>query len=103
MKKIIFGILLHVVAKMENIQLALRMIQQLRVIKSQKKQKQIEEILLIKACKIQNFYVLLAILSIAIALLIAVDISCYLVKYRANQKHLLPFHDTNNELKQVLY
>ena len=43
---------------------------------------------------------LLAFLSIIIALLIAVSIYCYLIKYRAKQKHLLPFHDTNNE---VLY
>ena len=48
------------------------------------------------------FYILLAFLLITIALLIAVSIYCYLIKYRAKQKHLLPFHDTNNELKQVL-
>ena len=54
-------------------------------------------------CKLQNFCILLAIfLLITIALLIAVSIQCYLIKYRAKQKHLLPFHDTNNELKQVL-
>ena len=35
-KKIIFGILLHVVVKMENIQEVLWMIQQLRVMKLQK-------------------------------------------------------------------
>ena len=40
---------------------------------------------------------------ISIALLIAVSIYCYLIKHRAKPKHLLPFHDTNNELKQVLY
>ena len=54
-------------------------------------------------CKIQSFYILVAFLLITIALLIDVGIYCYLIKYRANQKHLLPFHDTNNELKQVLY
>ena len=54
-------------------------------------------------CKLQNFCILLAIfLLITIVLLIAVSIQCYLIKYRAKQKHLLPFHDTNNELKQVL-
>ena len=47
-------------------------------------------------CKIQNFCILLAFLSITIALLTAVSIFCYLIKYRAKQKHLLPFHDTNN-------
>ena len=40
---------------------------------------------------------------ITIALLIAVSIYYYLIKYQAKQKHLLPFHDTNNELKKVLY
>ena len=34
---------------------------------------------------------------------IAVSIYCYLIKYRAKQKHLLPFHVTNNELREVLY
>ena len=50
-------------------------------------------------CKTQNFYILLAFLSITIALLIAVNIYCYLIKYRAKQKHLLPFNFTNNKLK----
>ena len=54
-------------------------------------------------CKMQNFYILLAFLLITIALLIAVSIYCYLIQYRAKEKHLLPFHDTNNELTQVLY
>ena len=26
-----------------------------------------------------------------------------LIKYRAKCKHLLPFHNTNNDLKQVIY
>ena len=51
-------------------------------------------------CKMQNFYILLALLLIAIALLIAVSTNCYLTKYQAKQKHLLPFHFTNNELKE---
>ena len=51
----------------------------------------------------QNFYILLALLLIAIALLIAFSIACYLIKYLAKQKHLLPFHVTNNELKQVVH
>ena len=49
-----------------------------------------------------NFYILLIFLLITIALLIAVTIYCYLLKYRLKLKHLLTFHDTNNELKQVL-
>ena len=50
----------------------------------------------------QNFYILLAFLLITIALLITVSIYCYLIKYQAKQKHLLPFHHTNNELREVL-
>ena len=40
-------------------------------------------------------------LLIAIALLIAVSIYCYLIKYRAKQKHALPFNNINNKLKEV--
>ena len=54
-------------------------------------------------CKMQHFYTLLAFSFITIALLIAVTIYCYLIKYRAKQKHLLPFHFTNNELKKIVY
>ena len=39
----------------------------------------------------QNFYILLAFLLIAIALLIAVSVQYYLMKYQGKQKHLLPF------------
>ena len=55
------------------------------------------------ACKMQNFNTLLAFLLITIVLLIAVSIYCYLIIYRAKQKHLLPFQDINNELKQIIY
>ena len=55
------------------------------------------------SCKIQNFYILVAFLLITIALLIGVSIYCYLIKYRAKQNHLLPFHVTNNELKEIMY
>ena len=50
-------------------------------------------------CKTQDFCILLAILLITITLLIAVSVCCYLIKYQAKQKYLLPFHDT--KLKQV--
>ena len=50
-------------------------------------------------CKTQNFYILIAFLLITIALLMAVSIYCYLIKYWAKQKHLLPFHVVNNELR----
>ena len=54
-------------------------------------------------CKKQNFYILLAFLLITIVLLIAVSIYCYLIKYQAKQNRLLPFHFTNNELREFLY
>ena len=45
--------------------------------------------------KTQNFYILVTFLLITIALLIAVSIYCYLIKYHGKQKYLLPFHNTN--------
>ena len=54
-------------------------------------------------CKMQNFYILLAFLLITIALLIAVSIYFYLIKYLLKQKHLLPFLFTNNKLKEIIY
>ena len=54
-------------------------------------------------CKTQNLYILLAFVLIIIALLIAISIYCDLIKYKAKQKHLLPFYVTNNELKQIMY
>ena len=53
-------------------------------------------------CEIENFYTSLAFLLIIIALLIALSIYCYLIKFIAEQKHLLPFHDTNQELKEIM-
>ena len=35
-----------------------------------------------------------------LAQIIAISIYCYLIKYKAKQKHLLPFYVGNNELKQ---
>ena len=54
-------------------------------------------------CKMRNFYILLAFLLITIVLLIAVSIYCYLMKCPSTQKHLLPFHFANNELKEIMY
>ena len=45
-------------------------------------------------CKTQNFYILLALLLITIALLIAVSIYCYLIKYQAKQK-------MSNKVKEI--
>ena len=53
--------------------------------------------------KKQNFFILIAFLLITIALLVVISIYYYLIKYRAKQKHLLPFHVTNNELKEIMY
>ena len=53
-------------------------------------------------CATQSFYILLAFLLIAIAVFIAASIYSYLIKYPAKQKHLLPFQDTNNELREGL-
>ena len=47
-----------------------------------------------------NFYVLLIFLLITIALFIAVSI--YLIKYKAKQKHLLPYYIINDKLKRTL-
>ena len=32
--------------------------------------------------------------------MIAVSTYCYLIKHRAKQKYLLPYHNTNNKLKK---
>ena len=50
-------------------------------------------------CKAHNFYVILPFLLITIAILIAISIYYYLIKFQAKQKHLLPFHDT--QLREV--
>ena len=54
-------------------------------------------------CKTQNFYISLAFLLITIALLISISIYCYLIKYQAKQKKLLPFQFTNSKLKEIMY
>ena len=54
-------------------------------------------------CKTQNFYILLEFLLTTIALLIAVSIYCYLIKYRGKKNHLLPFHFKNNKLEEIMH
>ena len=51
-------------------------------------------------CKTQSFYILLAFLLITVVLQIAVSVYYYVIKYRAKQKHLLPFHNTDNKLNK---
>ena len=53
-------------------------------------------------CKTKNFYILLAFLLTTIGLLIAVSIYCYRVKYRAKQKHLLPYTSQITNLKSFI-
>ena len=50
--------------------------------------------------KTQNFYILLAFSLITIALLVAVSVYCYLIKYQAKQ--LIPFHYINNKTGQQI-
>ena len=70
-----------------------------------KKQKLFQKILMKRKQPVnsKNFYTLLAFLLITTELLIAVSIYYYLIKYLAKQKHLLPFHVTNNELNEIMY
>ena len=46
-------------------------------------------------CKTKKIYILLTFLLITVALLIAISKHYYLIKYRAKQKHLLPYYITN--------
>ena len=87
MKKM-FGILLHVIVKMENLQQVLWMIQQLCVMKLQSHTRKKQTLIKRATCKMQNIFILLSFFLITIALLIAFSIYCYLVKYRGNQKTL---------------
>ena len=87
-KKIIFGILLHVAVKMENLasimddsaitcdEIIESYNEEAKIIPTNFNEKK-------ATCKMQNVYILLAFLSITIALLIAVNIYYYLIKYRA--------------------
>ena len=55
------------------------------------------------ACKTKKFFILLTILLITVALLIAVSIYFYLIKYQTKQQHLLSYHVTKTKLKNVLF
>ena len=46
----------------------------------------------------QNFYILIAVLLITIALLIAFSIYCYMVKLKSKQNHLSAYYFTNTIL-----
>ena len=104
-KKVIFGILLHVVVK--NGKYLASIIDDSVITCDEIIESFNEEIKTIPTnfnekkaiCKTQNFFLLVAFLLITIALLLAVSANCYLIKHRAKQKHLLPFNDTNYQLK----
>ena len=69
-----------------------------------KKQKQLQQVLMKKMQSArQKISILIGFLLVTIALLMAVSIYCYLIKYKTKQKHSLPFNVTNTELKGVLY
>ena len=99
-KKILFRILVHVFVKIEKY---LASIMDDSVITCDEIREETITTNLMKRkkpVKCKNFYILPAFLLITISLLIAVSIYCHLIKYRAKQKHLLPFHNINDELKQ---
>ena len=52
-------------------------------------------------CEIKSFYLLLAFLLFTIPLLIAISISCHLIKHKAKRKPFLQFYVPNNKLKEV--
>ena len=101
-KNIIFGILLHVVVKKENIQRVF--LDDSAITCDEIIESYDEETNTISAnfnkkkvtYKTQNFYILPVFLLLTIALLIAGSIYRCLIKQQAKQKHLLQFHTTNN-------
>ena len=100
-KKIMFGILLHIIVKTEKF-LASLMDKSAIMCDEITEETVPRNLIENKAnCKTQNFYILLAFLLITIVLLIAVGIYCYLIKYRAKQKNLLPFNFTNKKSKEI--
>ena len=85
MKIIIFGILLHVVVKIENIFQVLWLIQRLYVMKA------ISTNFVEKKSKLENgkFLYFTCVWLLTIGILIAVVIYCYLIKYQAIQNFWL--------------
>ena len=49
-------------------------------------------------CETKSFYILLAFLSITIALLIAFSVYIFQIKYKVKQKYLLPYYITSDNL-----
>ena len=93
-KKIMFGILLHVIVKMVIMKYLASIVDKIIC----------DEIADVKET---NFYeknrykvLIFFFLLITITLLIAVNIYCYLIKYRVEQKYLLLFHNTKLKTNQ---
>ena len=85
LKKIIFGILLHVVMQIFRKYCWLfsdftcdEIMEATKIVKTKSAS--------------TNFYILLAFLLVFIALLITVSIYCYLIKHQAKQKILIIYH-----------
>ena len=108
-KKIMFGILLHAIVKMENIQQLLWTIHQLCHEFIEPYDEDVETELYDKTnfnenkatSKTQIIYILIAFSLVTAALLTAATTHCYLIKYQ--EKQLIRFHHTNNELKEKFY
>ena len=94
-KKIMFGILLHVIVSMKKYLTSI--MDNSAIICDEVTESYYEETKTVPTdfnetnitCKTQNFYTLFAFLLIITGLLAAVSIYCYLIKYRAKPKHLL--------------
>ena len=97
-KKILFGILLHVIVKIPYLPSIMddSAIMCDQIIESYQEETNFNEKKQPVKCK-------LAFLLVTTALLIAVSIYCYLIKYGGKQNHLLPFHFTNNKSKVIIY
>ena len=100
MRKITFGILLYVVVNLvsiigDSVITCDKILERTKTVTTNFTEK-------MESVK-YNFYILFVFFSIVTTLLIAVSIYCYLVKYLTKQKHLLPYHVTNNKFKEFLY
>ena len=68
-----------------------------------KKQKQLQQILMENSVsKTKKLCILFVFFLTTIALLIAVSIYCYLIKYKSKEKHLLPYCVANDKSINVL-
>ena len=54
-------------------------------------------------CETNNFYISHAFFIFHLPILVVAPINCQLIRYKTKQKHLVLFHVTNNELKEIMY